>query len=77
MIWTTAEKKIQGSCQEFKSRHLDLFTGNVIDASLCKIPHYFWGTGAEVMAGIILSYKNKISSTAKTKDSDKKQVCFQ
>lgn len=29
------------------------------------------------MAGIIVSYKNKISSTAKTEVTDKKQVYFQ
>lgn len=65
-----SRKNIQGSCQEFKSRHLDLFLHRATDASLCKISHYFWDNGAEAMVEIVLSYKNKISSTAKIQVTD-------
>lgn len=43
---------------------------NATDASLCKIPHYFWDSGAEAMVEILLSYKNKISSTGKIQVTD-------
>lgn len=51
-------KKSQGSCQDFKTRHLDLFMHNTTDANLCKIP-FSLSVGVEVMVEIITSYRNK------------------
>jgi len=53
-------KKSQGSCQDFKTRHLDLSMPNNTDASLWKIPPSLsLSLGAEVTVEIIMSYKNK------------------